>query len=157
MQYEIIDWGNSCDSKKVFTLWNKIVRILMGIQSHNSCRDLFKRLELLTLPCVYIFSLINVITNNKQFQTKADVNSVNTRCKHYLPKPTANLSYFQKSAYYAGIKIFSNLPSDLESLMNEKILIKVALKLYLNPRSFYKYSVNEYLLSKKWLIHFKVG
>jgi hypothetical protein len=121
---------------------------MMGVKSHNSCRDLFKRLELLTLPCVYIFLLINFITNNKHFQTDADVHSVNTRCKHYLLKPTANLSCLQKSAYCAGIKVFSNLPSDLESLMNDKVQIKVALKLYLNTHSFYRYSVDEYLLSK---------
>jgi hypothetical protein len=47
-------------------------------------------------------------------------------------KPTANLSCLQKSAYYAGIKIFSNLPSDPRSPMNEKAQFKITLKRYLN-------------------------
>jgi hypothetical protein len=51
--------------------------------------------------------------------------------------------------YYAGIRIVNNLLSDLKSLMN-----KIALKWYLNTRSLY--SVDEYLLSKIWLIHVKV-
>jgi hypothetical protein len=63
MKYGIIFWGNSYDSKKAFTLQRKIVRPMMGVKSHNSCRELFKRLEILTLPCEYIFSLINFITN----------------------------------------------------------------------------------------------
>jgi hypothetical protein len=68
----------------------------------------------------YLFSLINFITNNEElFQMNADILSVNTRHKHYHHKPTANLLCFQKNGYYAGIKIFNNLPSDLESLMNE--------------------------------------
>jgi hypothetical protein len=55
MKYGIIFWGNSSDSKKVFTLQKKIVRIMMGVKSHNPCRDLFKRLQILTLPCEYIY------------------------------------------------------------------------------------------------------
>jgi hypothetical protein len=48
-----------------------------------------------TLPCEYIFSLINFITHNKEhFQTSADVYCVNTRHKYYLIKPTAKFSCF---------------------------------------------------------------
>jgi hypothetical protein len=72
--------------------------------------------------------------------------SVNTRHKHYLHKPTANLSCFQKWAYYGGIKIF-NLPFDLKSLMNDKAKFRMVRKHYLNTHSFY--SVEEYIFSKK--------
>jgi hypothetical protein len=48
MKYGLIFGGNSSDSKKVFTLQKKIVRLVMGVKSCNSCRDLFKRLEILT-------------------------------------------------------------------------------------------------------------
>jgi hypothetical protein len=72
MTYLIIFWGNSSDSKKVFALQKKIVIIMMGVKSHNSCRGLFKRLEILPLPCKYIFLLINFITNKQvHFQTNA--------------------------------------------------------------------------------------
>jgi hypothetical protein len=40
--------------------------------------------------------------------------------KHCLRKPTANHSCFQKSAYWAEIKTFNNLLSDLKSIMDEK-------------------------------------
>jgi hypothetical protein len=33
-----------------------------------------------------------------------------------------------KGAYYAGIRIFNGLPSDLKGLMNEKAQFKIALK-----------------------------
>jgi hypothetical protein len=66
MKHRINFWGNSSDSKK-------IVRLMMYVKSHNYCRGLFKRLEILTLPCEYIFSLMNFITNNEEhFQTNAD-------------------------------------------------------------------------------------
>jgi hypothetical protein len=96
---------------------------MMGVKSYNSCRacrDIL-RLQVLSFPCEYIYSLRNFITNNElHFQMNADVHSVNIRYKYFLHKPTANLSCFQKSTYYAGIKIFTNLLSDLKCLMNEK-------------------------------------
>jgi hypothetical protein len=68
------------------------------------------------------------------------VNSVTTRHRHCLhKKKTANLSCFQKSAYYAGIKIFRNLLCKL--LMNEKGFKTAITHIF--------YSVDEYLLSKK--------
>jgi hypothetical protein len=55
-----------------------------------------------------------------------------TRHKHYLHKPTVNLSCFQKNTFYAGINIFNNPPLDHESLMNEKAPYKITLKQYIN-------------------------
>jgi hypothetical protein len=55
MEYGIIFWGNSSDSKKVFTLQHKIVGIMVGVKPQNSCGELFKRLQVLSLPCEYIF------------------------------------------------------------------------------------------------------
>jgi hypothetical protein len=148
IKYGIIFWSNLSDSKKVLTLQKKFVRIMMGVKPRNSCRDLFKRLEILTLPCEYIFSLLNFITNNEEhFQNIANVYSVNTKYRHYLHKQTANLSCFQKSAYYAGIKIFSNLPCELRSRMNEKALFKTALKQYLHTHTFTLLMNTHYLKS----------
>jgi hypothetical protein len=121
---------------------------MMGVKYRSSCVELFKRLQNLTFPCEYVYSLINFITNNEELiQTNADVHSIKTRHKHCLHKPIVNLSCFQKGAYYAGIRIFKGLPSDLKGLMNEKAQFKIALKRNLNTYSFY--SVDEYLLCRK--------
>jgi hypothetical protein len=53
MKYGIISWANASDSKKVFTLQKKIVRIMVGVKPQNSCRELFKRLQILPLPYVH--------------------------------------------------------------------------------------------------------
>jgi hypothetical protein len=145
MKYGIIFWGNSSNSKKIFTLQKKIVRLMAGVKPRNSCRSLFKRLEILTLPCEYIFSLLLFIVNyHDHFQTNSAVHSVNTRNKNQLHRPIASLSRFQKSAYYAGIKIFNSLPSSLTSLIHKKEQFKVALKGYLITHSFY--SVDEFVV-----------
>jgi hypothetical protein len=82
------------------------------------------------IPCEYIFSLMNFIVNNQEFfQTNSAVHSVNTRNKHQLHRPIVNLSCFQKSAFYTGIKISNSLPSSLTSLVNKKSQFKAALKM----------------------------
>jgi hypothetical protein len=43
---------------------------MAGIKPRNSYKNLLKRLEIFTLPCEYIFLLMNVIVNNQEhFQT----------------------------------------------------------------------------------------
>jgi hypothetical protein len=70
-----------------------------------------------SIPSENIFSLMNLIINNTaRFQTNSAVRSVNTSNKCHLHRPTANLSRlssFQETAYYTGIKIFNNMPSDI--------------------------------------------
>jgi hypothetical protein len=128
-------------------LQKKIVRIMLGIKPQNFCKGLFKRLQMLPLPCEYIFSLLNFIINNQEhFQANSAVHSINTRNKNHLHRQAANLTCFQKSTYYSGIKIFNNLPSGLKSLMNGKAKFKVVLKRYFSTHSFY--SVDEFLVSK---------
>jgi hypothetical protein len=73
----------------------------------------------------------------EHFQTNSSIHSTDTSNKHHLHRPNANLSCFQESTFYAGIRIFSRLPLSLISLKNEKTEFKVALRKYLNTRSFY--------------------
>jgi len=48
--YGIILGGNSSYSKKIFTSQKRIIRIMVGAHPRTSCRRLFKKLEILTLP-----------------------------------------------------------------------------------------------------------
>jgi hypothetical protein len=45
------DSSNSENSENIFTLQNKIVRIVVGTNVGLSCRSLFKRLVILLVPC----------------------------------------------------------------------------------------------------------
>jgi hypothetical protein len=47
MKYGIMFWGNSPNSKMIFTLQKRTVRIFAGVKSRNSCRNLFMRSEIL--------------------------------------------------------------------------------------------------------------
>jgi hypothetical protein len=146
-KYGIIFWGNLYNGRKILTVQKKIITIMASVKRRNSCRILFKRLEILTLPCEYVFSLTNFTVNNQEyFQTSSALHSVNTRNRHDFHISAANLSCFQRSSCYSGIKIFINLPCSLKRLVNKKTQFKAALKRYVNSHSFY--CVREFLIFK---------
>jgi len=74
----IICWGNSSNSRKIFTLQKRIIRIMVGAHPKTSYRKLFKKLEILTFPSQYIYSLISFfIGNQEKFWTNSSVHSIN--------------------------------------------------------------------------------
>jgi hypothetical protein len=118
---------------------------MVGAHPRAQCRNLFKKLEILPVRFQYIFSLMNCFVNNQEnVQTNPTVRSINTRNKHYLHRQIANLSRFQKSAFYSGIRIFNSLPYSVTKLKNEKAQFKAALRRYLNAHCFC--SVDELLM-----------
>jgi len=128
--YGIIFEGDSSYSKKISTLQKRIIRIMVGAHPRTSCRRLFKKLEILTVPSQYIYSLMSFfIGNQEKFQTNSSVHNINTRNKYNFHRPVANLSCFQKGASYSGIRIFNSLPRNITNLKNGKTHFKIALKI----------------------------
>jgi hypothetical protein len=58
MSYEVIFWGNSTDSKRVFIIQKKIIRIMAGVKRRVSCRELFKKFNILPLMSEFLLSLL---------------------------------------------------------------------------------------------------
>jgi hypothetical protein len=86
------------------------VRIMVGVKTQHSCRELFKKLPILSLPCEYIFSLLIFIINNQEhFQANSAVHSVNTRNKHHLHRLVANLTYVFRKAHIILASKFSTI------------------------------------------------
>jgi hypothetical protein len=118
-----------------------MIRIMMGVGPTHSCRELFKQLSILPIPCVYIFSLMMFLVNNlDNFQPNNSMHGVNTRNKECLHKPFMHLTSFQKGVYFSGVKLFNSLPKNIVDKKHDKKLFKIVLCSYLLNYSFY--SVN---------------
>jgi hypothetical protein len=65
LSHGIIFWGLSSSSNKLFKLQKRVVRIMTGQGNRTSCRELFKKLEILPLKSQYIFSILLFVVNNK--------------------------------------------------------------------------------------------
>jgi len=68
---------------------------------------------------------------------------LDTKQRNNLYLPQANLTIYQKGAYYLGIKFFNNLPLEIKNVAGNQKNFKIALKKFLHTYSFY--TVEEYL------------
>jgi len=90
MSYGIIFWGNSHHSNSTFKIQKK------NNKNHYNdlCHQLFKQLQILSLPSQYIFSLLVFVTKNRGlFQTNSEFHDLNTHSNHNLHLPSTNLIF----------------------------------------------------------------
>jgi hypothetical protein len=135
MNYGIIFWGNSSYSSKVFKLQKRIVRIITGSMSSNLCHDLFKILNILTLPSQYVFLLLFfVITTCDQYVFNSEIHRRNTRQITHFHQPILNLSLYQKGILNMGIQLNNNIPSFVKRTLDNSSEFKSLLRniLYFN-------------------------
>jgi len=67
------------------------------------------------------------VNNQEIFQTNSCIHNINTRNKHHLHRPNANLC-FQKSTFYAGLKIFNRLIPSVTVLKKDNAKFKALLE-----------------------------
>jgi len=76
----------------------------MGVLPRLSCRGLFRKLDILTFLCSYIFSVLLVLNNFNNFHTiSVKIHEINTRNKNQLHTSVVNLSCYQRGVYCLGI------------------------------------------------------
>ena len=91
LNYGIIFWGNSMESRKVFLAQKRIIRIMTWSKTRASCKPLFKSMGILTLTSQYIMSLMKfVLQNEERYTFNTEVHNINTRNKLKLHKPINN-------------------------------------------------------------------
>jgi len=92
---------------------------MMGHTNRVSCRNLFKRLEILPFASQYILLLMLFVVNNKNlFTLNSENHTKGTQQNNNFYQPITNLTVYQKRADYMGIKIFNNLPPYIKDLSN---------------------------------------
>jgi hypothetical protein len=141
--YGIIFWGNSVHSELIFKNQKGIIRIITNSSRRDSCRQLYKQLQILPVKSQYLFSLHLFVDKYKNlFQSNSDIHYINTRYNYNLYLPSANLTLFQNGVLYSGSKIYNHLPMNIKMLSNDVKRFKSTLKNYLLENSFY--SVEEF-------------
>jgi len=133
MTYGLIFWGNSPDSVRIFRLQKKIIRIMMGCRSTDSCKKLFLNLEILPLPSQYILSLLLFMIRNKnQFQVNFEIHQINTRQHENLHQPSVNVTKYQKGVHHMGVKVFNMLPFYIKAESDNTKKFKALVQKYLH-------------------------
>lgn len=108
----------------------------MNAGNRQSCRELFRELNILPLHSQYIFSLsLFVVKHINMFKLNSMIHSINTRHCSDLHLPSVHLTNVQKGVYYSAIDVFNCLPAEIKSGDIRKF--KTALKVFLLEGSFY--------------------
>jgi len=102
---------------------------MIGCKSRVSCRNLFRRLEILPFVSQYIFSLMLFVVKNKNlFILNSESYTKSTRQFNNFYQPVTNLTIYQREVYYMGIKIFNNLPPYIKEISNNIRKFEICLK-----------------------------
>lgn len=145
LRYGIVCWGNSVDAKKIFILQKKIIRIIMHADLRASCKPLFKKLEILTLPGLYLYeTLIYAHTKLNNEIQNCNLHSYRTRNKNKFHLTSHNTSCFANSPKYSAICLYNKLPAILKSIKNLPTF-KKKLKSVLLSYNFY--TIKEFMVT----------
>jgi len=138
LSYRIIFWGNSRLSANIFKIQKRFIRIITNKGKCDSCQQLFKTLQILTVPSQYIYSLlVFVIKNRGLFLSNSEIHNINTRYNHNFHLTSTNLTIVQKGVQYSGSKVFNYLPENIKILSHDPKCFKSVLKNFLNEHTFY--------------------
>jgi len=130
--------GTPPDCIKTFRLQKKIIRIMIGCRSTDSCRKLFINLKILPLQSQYIISLLLFMIRNKnQFLVNSEIHHNDTRQRAHFHQPSENVTKYQKGEYCLGVKVFNMFPSYIKEECDNPKKFKVVLQKFLHKNSFY--------------------
>ena len=144
ISYGLVFWGSSSSVKNVFIIQKRAFRIMLRLGARSCCREGFKKLDVLTVPRLYIYALmLSAVRNLNICQTNSSVHGMNTRQQNKLHIPSVRLSSIQRGVCYSSVKIFNQLPQNIFKYCNNVHAFKTLLRDYLVKNAFY--SIEEFL------------
>jgi hypothetical protein len=109
----------------------------------SSCREGFRKLDIITVFCVYIYGLMLIAVKNPHFHESNSVQGMNRRQQYKLRVPSVTLSTKQKGVYCTSVQIFGHLPQNIFKCHNNIHTFKTVLRDYLAKNTFH--SIEEFL------------
>lgn len=123
LRYGLILWGKSPHANKLFIEQKKVLRILFNLPFNFSCKTVFQKNKLLTLPSLFILETLKFATSNGII-TRSDLfPSHNHFTRHSSIKPEKHKYSVSKSNIRnASIQIFNALPPNLKDILKKNEL-----------------------------------
>lgn len=137
LSYGIAFWG--CQKQNldaIFVLQKRCIRIMTRKDPLTHCKPLFKELEIMTVPCVYIYRCILIVKSMPNLSLNSDLHSHNTRRRNDLHVPRARTTLNQHGPVPQGIRMLNALPTEIKSVSDPK-KFKSDLKSFLLGKLYY--------------------
>ena len=116
LSYAILAWGSSVHGPKIFRCQKKIIRTMVHAKPRQSCKEIFKKLGILTFPSMCINALLLYTKMNlNKFKTNESVSGYNTRRSKDLFKQFGKSNLAKRSHNHLGPELFNKLPAEIKS------------------------------------------
>ena len=143
LTYGIMVWGNSTKASQIFKLQKRAIRAIAQVSQRTSCRPLFKILQILPLPSMYIYETLNYVKSNlSNLSTNSDKHTYDTRNKNNLFIEPFNTTMYKNCFLQTGLLMYNKLPNYLKEITAPH---KFKKELYSILSSNCFYSIQEFL------------
>lgn len=147
ISYGIIFWGISTDWATIFTTQKRAIRIISGLKSsRESCKSHFTKLNILTVPSLYILKTLSLVHKNKPAYTFSSSDTRQNNSLILLPRHRTSL--YEKHCYYKGAVLYNKLPKEMKNLPVRKFEKQV--KDMLLKKAYY--SVDDFIQENNILV-----
>ncbi|KAG8316186.1 hypothetical protein J6590_057383 [Homalodisca vitripennis] len=123
----------------------KAVRIISKLNFRDSCKNTFRELGLLTLPCLYILEVVLYCRSKCNLVQGRDVHQYGSRGRDNFRVQQHRTAAFERLPSEVGVKLINKLPEEIKQLNGQK-KFKTRLRHLLVSRVFY--SVDEFMESR---------
>ena len=149
MTYGILLWGRAADIESIFILQKRAIRAIYNLRRRDSLRDRFKEINIMTVPCQYIYENIMYVRKNLHlFSKRGDRHNYNTRNRDQLVQPGFRLAKVDSTFMGYCLKCYNKIPQNILELNETKF--KTCIKRTLCKRAYYK--LGDYIAdSNAWL------
>lgn len=122
IRYGLIIWGGTSETNigKILVLQKKAIRTLAGLGPKDSCRGAFKSLKLLTVPALYILTVV-IHTKQLDLPRNRDFHNYYTRRAADYNLPSHHTTKYSEKPSYIGRKIINLLPQSLKNINGNEL------------------------------------
>uniref|UniRef100_A0A1B6F9U1 Uncharacterized protein n=1 Tax=Cuerna arida TaxID=1464854 RepID=A0A1B6F9U1_9HEMI len=147
LAYGIRLWGGCAKHRmeRVFRLQKKAIRVIAKLKLRESCKDAFRKLGLLTLPCLYVLDVILFCKSRGALTQGRNVHHYQTRGRDNFRVLQHRLTVTEQLPVHVGVRLTNVIPERIKMLENQN-QFKSRLKRHLVYGAFY--SVDEYVAGR---------
>lgn len=154
LKYGILFWGSASNLDRIFKLQKRAIRNIYGISSRQSCKPLFIKYNIMTVPCIYMMELLTYIKSNlSRFHRNSTFHNYSTRNNNSLAIPTHNTALYEKSLNYISIKLYNKSSSSVKNIVEKSkyVLYRNRLNKFINitKNHYYKNKLSDKLRNYK--------
>jgi len=138
LTYGLVLWGASANNQfsRVFKLQKQAIRVIAQLKFRESCKEAFKKLQLLTLPSLYILDTVLFCMSKCTMTRGQDIHSYETRGRDTYRTGRHRTGVYEHLPSQAGVRFINKLPVSIKDAPTPKAL-KSRLKRFLVSQAFY--------------------